>query len=184
MTLFPDAQKRAQAELDAVVGSGRLPTFADRPNLPIVESVYLESMRWHSIGPLGKCPTCPPRVFAQSSPAGLPHRLSQDDVYEGYLIPKDSIIIANIGYASFASSDDLHLTARTVKCCTIRRSIPILRSSIRRDLLWRTVHRLHAIRATLSSALVDGKPPVDLHTSHAHAGHDASYSSASARVSI
>ncbi|GJE86535.1 cytochrome P450 [Phanerochaete sordida] len=80
MMLFPDAQKRAQAEVDAVIGAGRLPAFADRASLPYVEAAYKESLRWHAIGPLG-----------------LPHRLRQDDVYEGYLLPKDSIIITNIG---------------------------------------------------------------------------------------
>jgi len=30
MTLYPEVQKKAQAELDHVVGTERLPTFADR----------------------------------------------------------------------------------------------------------------------------------------------------------
>jgi cytochrome P450 len=30
MLLYPDVQRRAQAELDAVVGRGRLPQLADR----------------------------------------------------------------------------------------------------------------------------------------------------------
>jgi len=34
MIQHPEAQKKAQAELDAVVGLDRLPTFADRPSLP------------------------------------------------------------------------------------------------------------------------------------------------------
>ena len=37
MTLHPEAQKKAQDELDRVVGPDRLPTFADRPNLPYVD---------------------------------------------------------------------------------------------------------------------------------------------------
>ncbi|KAF8897192.1 cytochrome P450 [Infundibulicybe gibba] len=34
ITLFPEVAKKAQAEIDAVVGNDRLPTFADRAQLP------------------------------------------------------------------------------------------------------------------------------------------------------
>jgi hypothetical protein len=34
MVLHPEVMHRAQQEIDAVVGSGRLPDFADRPHLP------------------------------------------------------------------------------------------------------------------------------------------------------
>jgi cytochrome P450 len=53
MTLFPDIQRRAQAEIDGVVGSDHLPDFHDRQHLPYVEVVLLECMRWHPVGPLG-----------------------------------------------------------------------------------------------------------------------------------
>ncbi|KAM6494414.1 Cytochrome P450, partial [Amanita muscaria] len=56
MALHPDAQRRAQEEIDRVVGSHRLPSFDDRPSLLYVEALYREVQRW-----------CP--VF----PAGLPH---------------------------------------------------------------------------------------------------------------
>ncbi|GJE86537.1 cytochrome P450 [Phanerochaete sordida] len=79
MTLFPEAAKRAHAEIDSVVGTDRLPTFADRPHLPYVEALMKEVFRWNPVVPLG-----------------VPHRLLEDDVYEGYLIPKGSIVISNI----------------------------------------------------------------------------------------
>jgi cytochrome P450 len=53
MVLFPDVQKKAQAEIDSVVGIGRLPTFADQPDLPYVNAVVTEVLRWNSVGPLG-----------------------------------------------------------------------------------------------------------------------------------
>ncbi|KAF8064423.1 cytochrome P450 [Lyophyllum atratum] len=74
----PEAQTRAQKEIDEVVGSRRLPDFGDRSLLPYVECVLQESMRWNS-----------------SSPLGVPHRSMEDDTYRGMFIPKGSVIIAN-----------------------------------------------------------------------------------------
>lgn len=52
MVLFPEVQKKAQAEIDAVVGSGRLPTFADQPHLPYVNALVTEVLRWNSVVPV------------------------------------------------------------------------------------------------------------------------------------
>ncbi|KAF7374026.1 Cytochrome P450 monooxygenase ARMGADRAFT-1018420 [Mycena sanguinolenta] len=76
---FPEVQRRAQTELDAVVGRSRMPTFADYDNLPYVRALIKETLRWAPVGPIG-----------------LPHRLMEDDYYDGYLIPKGSIVIANV----------------------------------------------------------------------------------------
>jgi hypothetical protein len=53
MTLFPDVQKKAQAEIDAVVGADRLPSFADRESLPYTEALVKEVLRWNVVGPTG-----------------------------------------------------------------------------------------------------------------------------------
>jgi cytochrome P450 len=53
LVLFPHTQKRAQAELDVVVGRDRLPTFDDRPRLPYVEAFCKEVMRWLMVTPIG-----------------------------------------------------------------------------------------------------------------------------------
>ncbi|KAF7366394.1 O-methylsterigmatocystin oxidoreductase [Mycena sanguinolenta] len=79
MLLFPDARDKAQAELDSVVGTHRLPTFADRENLPYIEALMKELIRWHPVGRL-----C------------IPHRALEDDIYNGYLIPKGSIILPHM----------------------------------------------------------------------------------------
>jgi hypothetical protein len=55
MTLFPDVQKKAQAEIDAVVGPDRLPSFADRDSLPYTEALVKEVFRWSVVGPIGMC---------------------------------------------------------------------------------------------------------------------------------
>lgn len=55
MTLYPDVACKAQAEIDAVVGNDRLPTFADREHLPYVDALVKEVFRWNSVTPLGEC---------------------------------------------------------------------------------------------------------------------------------
>ena len=60
MMIYPDVQKRGQAELDSVIGRERLPTFDDRPRLPFVDAVYKEVLRWRPVAPVG--------VFPQSLP--------------------------------------------------------------------------------------------------------------------
>ncbi|KAK0501173.1 cytochrome P450 [Armillaria luteobubalina] len=79
MLLYPDIQAKAQAEIDAVVGNHRLPRFDDRDHLPYINALALEVIRWHAVEPLG-----------------LPHSVTEDDVQSGYLIPKGSVVIANI----------------------------------------------------------------------------------------
>ncbi|KAJ2919372.1 hypothetical protein MD484_g983, partial [Candolleomyces efflorescens] len=76
---YPEVQARAQAEIDAVVGLERLPLVADREKLPYVHAVIKEVGRWHSVGPLS--PT---------------HSNIEDDEYDGYFIPKGTIIFSNI----------------------------------------------------------------------------------------
>ena len=54
LVLFPQVQRRAQAELDVVVGRDRLPTFDDRPRLPYIEALCKELMRWQMVTPTGR----------------------------------------------------------------------------------------------------------------------------------
>jgi len=98
MTLYPDVARKAQAELDAVVGTDRLPQFSDREKLPYTNAVALEISRWHSVVPIGK--TLPLFNSTRRSPRrgtlGVPHRVMEDDIHDGYLIPKGAIIFANL----------------------------------------------------------------------------------------
>ena len=78
MVAFPEAQSRAQAELDAVVGRARLPTFADAPRLPYVRAVIREVLRWRPVARLAD------------------HAATEDDLYDGMFIPKGATCTANI----------------------------------------------------------------------------------------
>ncbi|KAF8997188.1 cytochrome P450 [Cyathus striatus] len=78
MVLHPSVQKEAHEEIDRVVGRDRLPTFQDHDKLTYIRAIVREIMRWRSVAPLG-----------------IPHRLENDDWYNGYFIPKDTICIAN-----------------------------------------------------------------------------------------
>lgn len=50
---FPEIQKKAQAEIDAVVDESRTPVWSDFAQLPYVTQVVKESQRWRPIGGLG-----------------------------------------------------------------------------------------------------------------------------------
>lgn len=52
MIHYPEVQRKAQAEIDAVVGRGRMPTFADKDSLPYVVACVREAFRWRSATPL------------------------------------------------------------------------------------------------------------------------------------
>ena len=53
MVLHPDAQRKAQMEIDDVVGLDRLPDFGDETSLPYVSALVKEVMRWHPVTPIG-----------------------------------------------------------------------------------------------------------------------------------
>ncbi|KAI0640974.1 cytochrome P450 [Trametes meyenii] len=79
MVLHPEVFRRAQQELDTVVGRSRLPDFEDRESLPYLECVLNEVYRWQ-----------PP------VPLAIPHNLTGDDEYRGYHIPGNTMVIPNI----------------------------------------------------------------------------------------
>ncbi|EIW84493.1 cytochrome P450 [Coniophora puteana RWD-64-598 SS2] len=76
MVLHPHVQKLAQDEIDKVIGVDRLPYFNDKPDLPYLEAVFRETLRWRPVAPLG-----------------IPHAATNEDVYEGYYIPKGNRFI-------------------------------------------------------------------------------------------
>ncbi|EME86500.1 uncharacterized protein MYCFIDRAFT_43177 [Pseudocercospora fijiensis CIRAD86] len=75
----PSVLKAAQAEVDAVIGSQRTPTFEDEVNLPYMRALCKETLRWRPVAVLG----------------GTPHASTEADVYEGYRIPADTTILGN-----------------------------------------------------------------------------------------
>ncbi|RDA95630.1 hypothetical protein CP533_1141 [Ophiocordyceps camponoti-saundersi (nom. inval.)] len=79
MTLYPDVQRRAQEEIDGVIGLDRIPRLDDRPNLPYVDAIVKEALRWMPVAPLGNV-----------------HRATEDIMYRDYVIPKGSFIIPSV----------------------------------------------------------------------------------------
>ncbi|KAH7889001.1 cytochrome P450 [Phlebopus sp. FC_14] len=79
MTIYPEVQKQAQMELDAVIGTDRLPSLDDRDALPYISAICKEVLRWYVVTPLA-----------------VPHVCTGDIIYNGFLIPKGSYLIPNI----------------------------------------------------------------------------------------
>ena len=53
MALYPEVQKKAQSEINTVIGNDRLPDFRDRDALPYTNAIVKEAMRWQPVTPLG-----------------------------------------------------------------------------------------------------------------------------------
>ncbi|KAI9878768.1 MAG: hypothetical protein M1830_010570 [Pleopsidium flavum] len=75
---YPEIQKKAQDELDRVVGRHRLPTVEDEKNLPYCHAIIKEVERCHNPFWLG-----------------TPHYSTEDFTYNGKFIPKDTVIVLN-----------------------------------------------------------------------------------------
>ncbi|CAG9981150.1 unnamed protein product [Clonostachys byssicola] len=75
---YPGVLARAHEEIDRVIGPNRLPTFADQDQLPYIDGIIKEAYRWQSV-----------------IPQGLAHSSDEDQVFQGYFIPKGAAVIAN-----------------------------------------------------------------------------------------
>ena len=53
MAHYPEVQKKAQEEIDQITGGTKLPEHNDIDTLPYLQAVLLETLRWHSVAPLG-----------------------------------------------------------------------------------------------------------------------------------
>ena len=87
MALNPDIQRKAQAELDAVIGPDRLPDHNDRASLPYIDAIAKESLRWQNVLPFS-----------------LPHLSTEDIEYNGYFIPAGTTFIANTWCGTFENA--------------------------------------------------------------------------------
>ncbi|KAJ8501740.1 hypothetical protein ONZ45_g12030 [Pleurotus djamor] len=77
MLRHPEVQINAQKELDEVLG-GRLPEFDDEASLPYISAIVKEVLRWEPVTPIA-----------------IPHLVTEDDVYRGYRIPANSMVVGN-----------------------------------------------------------------------------------------
>lgn len=62
MCVFQDVQKKAQEEIDSVVGGERSPDWSDEASLPYVKAVVNETLRWRTVTILGGIPHAPIQV--------------------------------------------------------------------------------------------------------------------------
>lgn len=79
MALKPDMQEKVQAEIDAVIGRERPPSLTDKPSMPFTEATIMEVQRMTVVVPLS-----------------VPHMASENTVFQGYTIPKGSVILPNL----------------------------------------------------------------------------------------
>ncbi|KAJ6569170.1 cytochrome P450 [Mycena capillaripes] len=79
LVAHPDAQRKAQEEMDRVVGDHRMPTLDDLDHMPYIHALILETHRFRPVAPLG-----------------VPHATLAAEEYQGYTIPKGAIILVNI----------------------------------------------------------------------------------------
>ncbi|KAK1218700.1 hypothetical protein PQX77_018599 [Marasmius sp. AFHP31] len=78
MLLYPETLRKAQAELDSVVGADgdMVPGFAHFSRLPYCCALVKEVLRW-----------------APPAPGGFPHSSDQDDEYKGCFIPAKTMVV-------------------------------------------------------------------------------------------
>ncbi|XP_028715732.1 cytochrome P450 2B1-like isoform X1 [Peromyscus leucopus] len=73
MLKYPHVAEKVQKEIDQVIGSHRLPTLDDRTKMPYTEAVIHEIQR-----------------FSDLIPIGVPHKVTKDTLFRGYLLPKNT----------------------------------------------------------------------------------------------
>ncbi|CAI9596862.1 unnamed protein product [Staurois parvus] len=76
MIKYQKIQEKIQEEIDSVIGSGRLPSFADRLKMPYTNAVIHEIMRYLELVPMA-----------------LPHKVTEDTNFRGFTLPKGTTII-------------------------------------------------------------------------------------------
>ncbi|KAF9044348.1 cytochrome P450 [Panaeolus papilionaceus] len=80
-----DAQRKAQAEIDAAVGPNRLPDATDRPLLPYVDAIILETIRWRLVVPFKYW------LSPSLTPTAIAHMTSEDDEYDGAMLNDEEL---------------------------------------------------------------------------------------------
>ncbi|KAK7457806.1 hypothetical protein VKT23_010148 [Stygiomarasmius scandens] len=75
---FPQSQRKAQEEIDRVIGQNRAPRPEDFAQLPYCQAIINETHRFRPVAPLG-----------------IPHAMRTDGHYRNYILPKGTVIFVN-----------------------------------------------------------------------------------------
>ncbi|KAL1686861.1 cytochrome P450 [Schizophyllum commune] len=105
MVKYPAVQKKAQEEIDRVIG--HLPVQEDAKDVPYLQAVIQELHRLHVL-----------------SPMAAPHAATKDVAFDGYIIPKGAFILSNI-YAIYHDEEAFRGSAPACTSLPIRSSVMI-----------------------------------------------------------
>ncbi|XP_067875208.1 cytochrome P450 2F2-like [Heterodontus francisci] len=83
----PEVQEKIQSEIDEVIGTDCTPTIEDRDKMPYTNAVICEVQRFSNIIPLN-----------------LPHTVTRDTEFRGFMIPKGMIVIPLLASVLYDSS--------------------------------------------------------------------------------
>uniref|UniRef100_A0A8C5KTZ5 Cytochrome P450 n=1 Tax=Jaculus jaculus TaxID=51337 RepID=A0A8C5KTZ5_JACJA len=73
MLKYPHVAEKVHEEIEQVIGSHRVPALDDRTKMPYTEAVIHEIQR-----------------FSDLIPIGVPHKVTKDTLFRGYLLPKNT----------------------------------------------------------------------------------------------
>ncbi|KAJ6655997.1 hypothetical protein lerEdw1_004582 [Lerista edwardsae] len=83
MMKFPEIQKKAQEEIQKVLGAERVPAYEDRKRMPYCHALVHEVQRFSSILPQ------------------MPRATAVDTIFRGYFIPKGTMVIPSLTSALY-----------------------------------------------------------------------------------
>lgn len=96
MLHYPQAMKKAQEEIDRVIGRDRLPEHDDEASLPYLQALIKETMRYAPTSPRWIMTDISEYRWRPIAPIAVPHSVIADDTYDGKFIPAGTTIIPNI----------------------------------------------------------------------------------------
>ena len=82
LIVHPHVAKKIQQDVDSFVGNSRIPRLSDRENLSYTRATVYEVLRYTT----------------SRGPLALPHQVKRDRTFEGFYIPKESVILPNLRY--------------------------------------------------------------------------------------
>ncbi|XP_055970220.1 cytochrome P450 2U1 [Sorex fumeus] len=79
VALHPDVQEKVHEEIERVIGRARAPSLTDKAQMPYTEATIMEVQRLTVVVPLA-----------------IPHMTSEDTVFQGYAIPRGTLVLPNL----------------------------------------------------------------------------------------